>query len=175
MSESTMSAPTAGMGLTLAAAGFVGMYMQGLGQARVWAASTASSVSRCATTAVLGPDFSGCAHVAWWKKTPESHQGKLMSYPQLRWDWEQHQQECTLWAHTTGKRDTTEHTDRGIAPKEEYSVASLPAGVLQSHLYCTIDHKHSQKSYLGPLLQQIGSRPHTWPSSDKQTAKRRPC
>ena len=34
-SEQTMSAPTAKTGLALAAMDFVGMYMQGLGQARV--------------------------------------------------------------------------------------------------------------------------------------------
>ena len=35
---------------------------------------------------------------------PESHQGQLLAYLQLRRNWEQFQQQCTLWAFTTGSR-----------------------------------------------------------------------
>ena len=42
----------------------------------------------------------------------------------------------------TGDRGTAEHTHRWAAPGEDYSVAVLPMGVLQSCLPRTADHRH---------------------------------
>ena len=47
------------------------------------------------------------------------------------------------------KGDTTEHTHRWRASEEEYSVASLPVEVLQSHIPCTTDQEHSKETNLG--------------------------
>ena len=38
------------------------------------------------------------------------------------------QQQCTLWVHTKGEADRTEHTHRYAAPVEQYSVAPLLVG-----------------------------------------------
>ena len=51
------------------------------------------------TTKVLEPDSGGSAQVNV-KTMPESHQGQLLAYLQLRWD----QEQCILWVHTVGKR-----------------------------------------------------------------------
>ena len=73
--------------------------------------------SRCVTTAVLVPNFSGSApkDLCWWvcensgfvKTMPEGHQGQLPEFPQWRWCRGQCQPQCTLWACTG---DTTECT-----------------------------------------------------------------
>ena len=44
------------------------------------------SGSRCMTNTVLAPDSCGSGLV---KTMPERHQGQLLSYPWLRWDWGQ--------------------------------------------------------------------------------------
>ena len=51
------------------------------------------------TTEVLDPDSNGSALVNV-KTTPESHQGRLLAYLQLRWD----QEQCVLWVHAVGER-----------------------------------------------------------------------
>ena len=51
------------------------------------------------TTEVLEPDSSGSTLVNV-KTMPESHQGRLLAYLQLRWD----QEQCVLWVHTVGER-----------------------------------------------------------------------
>ena len=62
------------------------------------------SRSRWTTTARAGTWPQWICTNGLVKTTPESHQGHLLAYPRLWWDWEQCQQQCTLWARTTGKR-----------------------------------------------------------------------
>ena len=37
------------------------------------------------------------------KTMPETHQGQLLAYPWLRWDWEKCQEQCDLGVQTTGE------------------------------------------------------------------------
>ena len=76
---------------------------------------------------------------------------------------------CVIWEPTRqGKGNTAEHGQRWTSPEVEYWVASLPVGVLQSHLPHTTDQKRAKKQIWGPLLQQLRSRPHPWQGSDNQ-------
>ena len=62
-----------------------------------------------------------------------------------------------------------------MAPEEEYSVASLPVGVLQSTYLAPQITNTAKKQISGPLLQQLGSRLHPWQGGDNHRAKGRPC
>ena len=66
--------------------------------------------------------------------------------------------------------NTTKCTSWWTAPVEEYSVAPLPAEVLQYHL----PHITAQKPIWRLLLQQLGSRPYPRKGCDNYRANRRP-
>ena len=94
-------APVAETGLVLAAVGFVGTYTRGLDQARIWAATTATTVSP-GTRLLQSWDMICTGGLV--KTTPERRQGQLLAYPRLRGCWEQFQQQCNLWANTMGEK-----------------------------------------------------------------------
>ena len=95
------SATEAGMGLALAAVGFVGIHTFG-GWTR--------PESELPPQQVQVHNY--CSPGTWpqWicasdlvKTTPESHQGQLPAYPQLTWDWEQCQQLYFVSPHNRWK------------------------------------------------------------------------
>ena len=104
----------------------------------------------------------------------ERHQVQLPTYPQLRWGWEQCQQQCNLRAPTTGERchhrahsqvnSSTGGIRSGFPPSGS---APIPR---TSHCW----PKTAKKQMWGNLPQQLGSRPHLWQGSDNHRAKGRP-
>ena len=125
------------------------------------------------TTAFLAIDLSGSAPVAWWKQhlrvtrancqhnrsyggTDSSANNSVLC-------------ESAQWA----KGDTTKDIHGWTAPEEEYSVASFPVECSKpTHLAPQI-RITAKKQIWGPLLQQLGSRPHLWQGSHNHRTKER--
>lgn len=79
------------------------MYRQQLYQARVWAApDTVHNGSRSMTYYNHGTWLQWIYAGSLLKTMPETHQGQLLAYPWLRWDWDKCQEQCDLGVQTTG-------------------------------------------------------------------------
>ena len=136
----------------------------GLGQGLHFLLSS-HGVSRCMTMAILGPDVSGSVLV---ETVPEGYQNWLSSFSQLTWGQGQCPQQSTLWAYTAGGRC---HNRAHSLVAEEYSVAPLPLGVLQSYFPGTSAQKHSSAMDLSLQLQKPGSSPYLWQGCDTTEQK----
>ena len=177
-SERKISAPAAGpcLCLTLATLGFVGMYTQGLGQDRAWAASKAPTVGPSARLLQLW-DLTSVDLCQWpvenntWQSPgptagiPTVKAGlravpTTVYFVSLHNGWKGPQQSTF-----TGEQLQRRNTQWFLSQWE----CSNP-GYLASQIRNTV-----KKQVWGPLLQQLESRPHHWQGSDNHTAKGRPC
>ena len=158
-SESTTSALSVMAGVALAAVDFGGFYTRGVGPGQSLSFSVAPQRvqlhTQCNPRTWLHWIYAGDLA----KTTSERHQGHVPSCPWLRWSKSSanttyHESLQNAW------EGTPEHTLRCTFLEEQYSVTSLPVGVLQSHLPGTTDQIHSKDSDLGALLLHPESRHH---------------